>query len=606
MSSRSQTGRWALLHGRAGRRRRLALRSLWAEYHWYVLGLLFLLALALGIVGFRRHYDATGAHRSFADDVYQALRLFPLHSGDVPPPVPWELNVARFLAPAVALSTALQALAAVFREQLQASRARFWRGHVVVCGLGGKGRLIAQSFREQGERVLAVERDPDSPRIPAARAEGIFVAVGDAREESVLRRTRAERARYLVAVAGSDATNARIAAQARDLAAGPRARAVVTAIIHVVDADLCDLLAASGVAGGHGERFRIEFFNVFERGARAWLSEHPPFADGNDHLVVVGSDEFARALVVGAVRDWLAANPQSARRPRISLVDADADTAIELLSLHYPRLVQLCELVPHAIGVPSPEFARAPFLAEAAVVYVCLDDEARGLAAALSLGQEQRGRAVALVLRVVRAGGLAELVRASGEFETFSVLERTCSADVVVGQTRNELIARAMHEEYCRKQAAEGETQATNPAMVTWEELPESLRESNRRQADHIPAKLQAIGCALAPLEEWSRPAFELSAHEVEQLARVEHDRWMAERLLDGWTYAPGPKDLRRKRTPWLIPWQEMPEEQKDYDRNTVRNLPRFLTKAGLRIVRLDAADRGVAASTHPPVSAGA
>jgi hypothetical protein len=76
----------------------------------------------------------------------------------------------------------------------------------------------------------------------------------------------------------------------------------------------------------------------------------------------------------------------------------------------------------------------------------------------------------------------------------------------------------------------------------------------------------------------------------VEHLARLEHDRWMAERLLDGWTYAPGPKDLRRKRTPWLVPWEDMPEEQRDYDRNTVRNLPRFLAQAGLRIVRHDAA----------------
>jgi hypothetical protein len=213
----------------------------------------------------RRHFDTAGEDRSFADVVYLALRLFPLESGDVEPPVPWELNVARFLAPAVALSAALQALAAVFSEQLKALRARFWRRHVVVCGLGEKGALIARSFQERGERVVAVERDPDSPRIPAARAEGIVVAVGDAREEPVLRRTRAERARHLVAVAGSDATNARIAAQARDLAAGPRAPAVVTAIIHVVDADLCDLLAASGVAGRHGERFRLEFFNVFER-----------------------------------------------------------------------------------------------------------------------------------------------------------------------------------------------------------------------------------------------------------------------------------------------------------------------------------------------------
>jgi voltage-gated potassium channel Kch len=325
--------------------------ALWAEYHWHVLSLLFLLALALGIDGFRRHFEASGEDRSFSDVVYLALRLFPLESGDVPPPVPWELNVARFLAPAVALSAALQALAAAFSEQLQALRARLWREHVVVCGLGEKGELIAESFREQGERVVAVELDPTSSHVGAARAHGVPVVIGDAREKSVLRRARVERARYVIAVSGVDATNARVAAQARDLVAERRERTVLTALVHVVDADLCDLLAPSAVAGAHGERFRLEFFNIFERGAQAWLSEHPPSSNGNDHLVVVGSDELATALIVGAGREWLARDRALTRRPQISVVDPDAATVVELLSLRHPRLTQLCELVPRTIDI---------------------------------------------------------------------------------------------------------------------------------------------------------------------------------------------------------------------------------------------------------------
>jgi hypothetical protein len=31
-----------------------------------------------------------------------------------------------------------------------------------------------------------------------------------------------------------------------------------------------------------------------------------------------------------------------------------------------------------------------------------------------------------------------------------------------------------------------------------------------------------------------------------------------------------------------------MPDEQREYDRNTVRNLPRFLAQAGLQVVRLE------------------
>lgn len=566
----------------------LRTRTLWEDYHWYVLVLLFLVALGLGMDGFRRHFDASGEDRSPTDILYLTLQLFTLKSGDTATPTPWQLDVARFLAPAVALSAALYALAAVFREQLQALRTRFWRRHVVVCGLGRKGLLLAESFREQGDRVLAVEVDAHARYVDDCRRAGIPVLVGDATEERVLRRARIHRARSLIAVCGEDATSAQTAARTGELTADGRARDVLTAFVHVVDPELCDLLAGSALAGGYGTRFRLEFFNVFERGARAWLSEHPPFATGRDHLVVIGSDELTQVLVSGAAREWFSANRASAHRPRISLVAADADAKAELLSLRYPGLPELCELVPHALEVGSAEFERAVFLADAGAVYVCLEDEAHGLAAALSVAQRLRGRRVPVVVRVARTGGLPELIRAHGGLRAFSVLEHTCRAERLTGATRNEIVARAMHEEYVRKQAEDGQTPETNPSMIAWEQLPESLRESNRRQADHIPNKLQAVGCALAPLGDWRAPPLELTGDEIEPLARLEHDRWRAERLLDGWTYAPGPKDLRRKTTPWLIPWEEMPDEQRDYDRNTVRNLPRFLARAGLQVVRLE------------------
>jgi hypothetical protein len=293
-------------------------------------------------------------------------------------------------------------------------------------------------------------------------------------------------------------------------------------------------------------------------------------------------------LVASAARESFSAGEASAKRRRISLVATDALTKAELLSLRYPGLAELCELLPHPLEVMSAEFERGAFAADAGAVYVCLEDESRGLTAALSLAPRLRGRRIPVVVRVARTGGLPELLREREGLQAFSLLEQTCRADLLTGATRNEIIARAMHEEYVRKQAEDGQTPATNPSLVAWEQLPESLRESNRRQADHIPVKLEAIGCATISLGDWRAPPLELTADEVEDLARLEHGRWMAERLLDGWTYAPGAKDLRRRTSPWLIRWEDMPDEQREYDRNTVRNLPRFLAEAGLELVRLE------------------
>jgi 8-oxo-dGTP diphosphatase len=132
-----------------------------------------------------------------------------------------------------------------------------------------------------------------------------------------------------------------------------------------------------------------------------------------------------------------------------------------------------------------------------------------------------------------------------------------------------------------------GKTVQTNPSMISWEELPERLRESNRRQADHIGLKLKAIGCGIAPLTDWDAKLFQFKDYEIERMAWLEHLRWMEELQEQGWTFAPGNKNEERKTHPYLVPWEKLPEEVKDYDRNAVKKIPLFLSKIDLQVFRL-------------------
>lgn len=98
--------------------------------------------------------------------------------------------------------------------------------------------------------------------------------------------------------------------------------------------------------------------------------------------------------------------------------------------------------------------------------------------------------------------------------------------------------------------------------MVPGDELLESLKESNRRQADHIGVKLKAVGCGIAPLTDWEAERFQFTPEEVERMAEMEHRRFVEEWLRAGWTYAPGPKNLERRTSPDLVPWDELPEAE--------------------------------------------
>jgi len=70
-----------------------------------------------------------------------------------------------------------------------------------------------------------------------------------------------------------------------------------------------------------------------------------------------------------------------------------------------------------------------------------------------------------------------------------------------------------------------------------------------------------------------------------EDLAKHVHEVWAKGRITQGWTLGPVRND-ELKQTPCLVPYEELTEEERDYDRNTSQETLRFLIKQGYRIVK--------------------
>lgn len=72
----------------------------------------------------------------------------------------------------------------------------------------------------------------------------------------------------------------------------------------------------------------------------------------------------------------------------------------------------------------------------------------------------------------------------------------------------------------------------------------------------------------------------------IEDMARNVHEVWAKSRIDQGWTYGPE-RDDRLKKHPCLVPYDELPESEKDYDRATSQETIRFILSRGFRICRL-------------------
>ena len=159
-----------------------------------------------------------------------------------------------------------------------------------------------------------------------------------------------------------------------------------------------------------------------------------------------------------------------------------------------------------------------------------------------------------------------------------------------------ETLAQRHHERYVKGFNSSGEDR---PLAVAWAKLTEPGRERNRSAIDDIPLKLATIGRRATPFSLTTGRSVGFTDLQVEALARLEHDRWWSERLSLGWSA--GPRDDDAGLHPSLVPWDELPEPEREIDRVLVREIPisspRSATPSRARSV-----DRrvGTGTSAHP------
>jgi hypothetical protein len=164
-----------------------------------------------------------------------------------------------------------------------------------------------------------------------------------------------------------------------------------------------------------------------------------------------------------------------------------------------------------------------------------------------------------------------------------------------------ESLARAAHAVFSKGVAA-----GKGAAAVEYEALPEHEKMQNRGTVRDIATKLAHIGYVMVPARS-HQPPFDFPNPHLEQLAEMEHDRWMKAKLIDGWRWA-AETDKPAKRHKDLVLWGTLtdeekarrfgpeelaalgpgllPEKEKDKDRDLVRGIPAILATAGFTVVR--------------------
>lgn len=567
------------------------------RWYWPALILLFLFSVALGGVGYWRFFQAAGESPSFFDLLYRGLLLPQFKAGELDPgTIPWEINVARFLGPAILATATVGAIVGLFSTRVNRLRARFAEDHVVICGLSTKGFMAAKSLSSDGRSVVVIEHDPAREFVRDVRAKGMTLILGDATDPTVLRRAGAHRARFVLAVCSEDAVNASIAEAVRQIRR--QDAGILTCLVHVRDPRLCSVLREQEIWASSHAGFSLEFFSVYEAGALAMVNSSAVLraqpAGKPLHLLVVGAGAVAESFVSQVVAQRRRSGLTQPDGMSVTIMGRGADEFVRRVSSQTMCVQGGCglqaldgELTPATLpasGLLKPDRSGA-----ARGIYVCMDDDQAAVTNALIAVASARETGVPVLVAIKDEALLSLFIATSApgmeNLTVISMLERLCDPEILFGGL-HEQIARAMHEDYVLHQTADrGRAALSEPSLRPWADLPEHFKESNRDAAADVGRKLEAANCMLTPLLSWDEELLRFTDQEVDLLAEMEHSRWRDHLEAEGWTHGQTRDDERKKR-PQLVPWNELEESERDKDREQVRLLPAVLAMVGYRPVR--------------------
>ena len=515
---------------------------------------LALVALTLGIIGY--------AQTDLSNPVYRSIALF---AGDTETldDEPLAVAIARWLALAVTLSAVVTVTLAVLGRSAGGLIVRaLYRGHVVVAGDAPEAARIAAGMAKGGRKTVLLTVADD---VEEALARGVRVLPGDPASARRLRAAAADRAEVVVVATSDDVTTTHAALVATRAAEGAR-------VIGLLRDPVARAQMQQRILGTGGRV--VELLSFSEIAAERAVGRVPPFADGAAAAAVIGEGPLAEAIAIEVARAAPPDSPadlhvagftatrlrQSGLESRVRLhvsPDLDARAVAARLAGEARAACYLCP--PAGIGEAFAITGAAPGASVLMLVDGRSSDVAGAAAATLEEIREPRVQALDLI------GAL--------------------SGPDLLDHGAIEEIARAKHAQYLRDNAG-GRAMGAEPSMLPWDQLGPGLRQDNRDFARGALELLRREGLRPVPDPSVAGDGEGLfSDDDIERLARDEHDRWMRDKARGGWTYGPE-RDNERKIHPLMVPWEDLSEEDRDKDRDPIRDLSGILAAAGLRVER--------------------
>lgn len=565
----------------------------------WVIFCLVVTTFVTGTIGYL-NYPIKGEETSISNALYHTAQLFIMHAPHFGLPVPVTLEIARWLGALTTGFTLFNVVFLLYHTELSTILLKYKSNHVIVCGMGSRGMLVAETSRRKNNKVVAIEKHPDPEVTEKLRRLRIPQVVGDAMQPGTLDHARIKKASKIYIMGPEDPVNLSIALTA----SGMLPDATVKISVHVDD----DCLPFAMQSNILKYRNSFAFINVYGTIADRLITRDLPLDhDGivpddrkQAHLVILGFGKMGRSLAVRAAQLGQFANQKSLR---ISVVDKLANKNRDLLRFHYRFIDQAASFSFHELHIQSPEareliqqWCEEPD--QLVSIVFTFSDPSLVLDSAFSLIPAMNKPNVRVAARIKDSQNLDSFFPSCTPSEntlcrlTSFGLEEAFDILLNPKKDKEEKFARDIHKAYVNlareleKSDPESFGRKFNPdSLKDWDELDPDYRESSRQQALHLGFKVRAAGYEIVDKDDPRQPitAF-LPSSLLETLAIMEHNRWLAERRVFNWTLGKISYPAQRINKN-LVAWEKLSDDTKKYDFDAVERIPMLLEGVGKKMV---------------------
>ena len=457
---------------------RLLDREWWVKAPRYALITIVVLCLILGTWGMVLYSRTEGFRQNWntgvIDMVYYILQLFLGQSGPTGgeagmPPIPWQLNLARLLAPASAVIGAVMAILALFDDQVKLAVSRSKRGHVVLVGDTPTAAVIEDALRQENATVVRADSGSldDLTNAGARGAAAVYICNDDT---------------------GDPGANLRVAATVQSLTPTTKNRMVAVAMN---DPDLAPAMLARHLTNPDTA---VDLFSLINTAATS-LASYTMRLPNVHRIWLLGAGPLRDEVIFELAAEWaIRHSPHDALAIVVSGPGAAA--AIERAQARMPAALR--EQV-NFTGVDDvAELGEVSAAEKPDAVVICGRDDTEALSLALSNPEAWGGGPGSLIVHVTHGDQATALFGRQGIGvldDIDGVLDVVTTASLIERADRGILVHEPVLDRiaHCARRTStrhshNSDNGAGDVCLLPWAQLGDSSQEQHKEQvADLMP-----------------------------------------------------------------------------------------------------------------------